>query len=310
MPAGVWSHRTIRGILVNETYIGTAYWGKHETITKTTRRVRPASEWIAFTVDPIIDSATFEAAQRALQHHKAIATRNRKHEYLFVGGRLRCGRCGRSMRGFCRRGGIHYYMCSSHQNVSDPALRCSGSLRADVVEPRIWEVIQRILDHPEILATEVAKQEATVEEDRADVRQELALIEIALTKCEREDTRWLAAFNDEAISHEELKAFRADITARRQSLLEEQARCEVKLDGIGQATGQVMGLVEYCAQVKRELHTFDMVEKRRALDALDITVGWIPNKPFNLKACIPLSSIVGNSPWCVVCTARHASRWP
>jgi site-specific DNA recombinase len=113
VPAGVWSHRTIRCILVNETYIGTAYWGKYETVTKTTRRARPASEWIAFTVDPIIDTATFEAAQRALQRHKAVATRNRKHEYLFVAGRLRCGRCGRSMRGFWRRGDVRYYMCSS-----------------------------------------------------------------------------------------------------------------------------------------------------------------------------------------------------
>jgi site-specific DNA recombinase len=53
------------------------------------------------TIPAIIDEQTFQAAQRSLQHHRGIATRNRKHDYLFLGGRLRCGRCGRHMTGAC-----------------------------------------------------------------------------------------------------------------------------------------------------------------------------------------------------------------
>ena len=47
----------------------------------------PESEWIRLTIPPILDAETFHAAQAALQQHRAIATRNRKHAYLLCGGR-------------------------------------------------------------------------------------------------------------------------------------------------------------------------------------------------------------------------------
>jgi hypothetical protein len=43
----------------------------------------------------IIDRDTFEAAQRQLERNRALATRNRNHDYLLIGGRFRCGRCAR-----------------------------------------------------------------------------------------------------------------------------------------------------------------------------------------------------------------------
>jgi site-specific DNA recombinase len=42
-PLGVWSHPTVRRILTNPAYMGQAVWGRHQNVTKTTRRRRP--EW-------------------------------------------------------------------------------------------------------------------------------------------------------------------------------------------------------------------------------------------------------------------------
>jgi site-specific DNA recombinase len=292
LPAGVWGHPTIRGILCNETYRGTAYWGKREQVTATTRRARPASEWLAFTVPSIIDSATFEAAQVALRRHKAIATQNRKHDYLFAGGRLRCGHCGRSMTGIWRRGGRRYYICSSHNNVQDPALRCSGSLRADVAETQVWNAIVRLLEQPEMITAEVAKQEASADEQRAALHQEEAVIEAALLKCDKEITRWNDAYASDVINLEELKAYRTDIAERRQSLLAHHAACQTQRESISQATGQVKKLIDYCVRVRQRLQTFDATEKGTAMEALDIRVHWTRGEPLGIQGCIPLDPIV------------------
>jgi site-specific DNA recombinase len=108
---GFWSPQRVQQMLRYEGYTGRAYWGKRQNISPTRRRPRPQSEWIALTIPTILDEATFQAAQQQLQRNRALATRNRKHDYLFGGGRFRCGRCGRAMTGFPWRG-VRYYRCN------------------------------------------------------------------------------------------------------------------------------------------------------------------------------------------------------
>ena len=154
LPPGVWGQQTVRQMLRNTAYKGEAIWGKQQNVTKTTRRRRPEHEWVRLPVPPIIDADTFEAAQQALRNHQRLASRNRKHEYLLFGGRLRCGR---GMSSLCRQRNIRYYLCNSQHQLTDPTLRCPGSLRADVVEPEVWGTVMRVLEHPELIAAEVAR---------------------------------------------------------------------------------------------------------------------------------------------------------
>jgi hypothetical protein len=51
----------------------------------------------------------------------------------------------------------------------------------------------------------------------------MELIETALAKCDREAQRWADAYAGEVINLDELKAYRAEIEARRRCLLTEQA---------------------------------------------------------------------------------------
>jgi site-specific DNA recombinase len=289
---GVWCHQSIRKILTNTAYRGDAAWGKRESVTKTTRRPRPQSDWHTFSVPVIIDAAIFEAAQVALTQHKACASRNRKHAYLFIEGRLRCGRCGRVMIGtYKAKGNARYYICTSARNVTDPALRCRGTLRAERVEGEVWEAVQRVLERPEIIAAEVARQEASAETQRVELLQEVACIDAALAKCDRESKRWDEAYAAEIVSLEELKAYRADIVTRRQQLMDERAQRQSQMEVIGQVAGQAKQLVTYCAQVSQQLQTFDLADKRLALKALDIRVRWTPGEPVDIQGSIPLDGL-------------------
>jgi site-specific DNA recombinase len=294
LPYGVWNHPTVRAILTYHGYTGDASWGKRERVKGTIRRARPASTWVAFRVPPIIDQATFEAAQDALKHHQRWASRNRKHGYLLGGGTLRCGRCGRAMSGMCR-GEIRYYRCGSRHSILDPALRCSGSLRADVVEAQAWAAVVRVLEQPELIATEVARQGSRAVEQRAEIGQHLALIAAGLVKCDREAQRWADAYAGEVINLVELKAYRADIELRRQSLLTEHATCQRQLDAIGEAAQHVDALTDYCTRVRQRLQTFDEAEKRIALTALDIHVRWTPGEPLKIEGSIPIGHIVDSA---------------
>jgi hypothetical protein len=291
-PAGTWQPTTVRNLLTSEAYTGRAAWGKRQNLPHSTRRrCTPESQWISLAVPPIIDAATFLAAKTALGRHKQTATRNRKHDYLFVGARLRCGRCGRGMTGASRRPGGWYYRCNSRYTITDRALRCSGSLRTDDVEQRVWAAIVQVLEQPELIAAEVRRQEASADEQRAEIRRQLEIIEAALAKCDREAQRWADAYAQEVINITELKGYRAEIEAR-QSLQAEYASGQAKLEAIGQALQHVEVLTDFCTRVHQRLHSFDNTEKRTALEALDIRVIWIPGQPLTIEGSIPVGEIV------------------
>jgi site-specific DNA recombinase len=287
---GIWNDASIHKILRNEAYTGRAYWGKNQRTSRTTSVRRPRSEWIEIPVPAMIDRATFDAAQHRLRRNQELSSRNCKHTYL-LSGYLHCGRCGRRMTGTAPKGGGRYH-CSSVHNTHDPHARCRGSMAAGALERQVWDAVTRLLEKPELIAAEVARQEAHAEEQRQGIHRELAAIDAALLKCDREAQRWADAYAGEVINLAELKAYRADIEKHRQSLLTQQAACQAKLEAIGQAVKQVEVLMGYCARVRQQLQTFDEAEKRRALEARDIRVRWTPGQHFTIEGSIPLDEIV------------------
>jgi site-specific DNA recombinase len=119
-PDGVWHPSTLSHILRNTAYIGTLYDGKTRRVPgkgnpdkKTRHRPVPREEWIPIAVPPIVDTAIFEAAQAQRTHQQQNSRRNRRHAYLFVNGRLRCGQCGSSMTGATHYEGYSTYRLSS-----------------------------------------------------------------------------------------------------------------------------------------------------------------------------------------------------
>jgi chromosome segregation ATPase len=194
------------------------------------------------------------------------------------------------MTGTAPKGGRRY-RCNSLTGLHDPDIRCQGSVQADEAERQVWDAVARLLAKPELIAAEVARQEAHADEQRQGIHRELAAIDAALTKCEKEAQRWAEAYAAEVISLEELKAYRADIGARRHSLLAEQHARQATLQAIGEAVQQVEALVGYCARVRQALQTIDAGEKRRAFEALNIRVTWTPGQALVIHGSIPMDAI-------------------
>lgn len=202
--AGEWHANTIPGLLRYEGYIGRMYYNKQKAAGKTRRTDRPRDEWVQVGIPTIIGDDVFQAVQDQLARNKALAQRNRKYDYLFVGGRLHCGRCGRAMTGEAPHG-VRRYRCSSRMTFADPSKRCKVYVNANGAEGRVWQAIEQVLQQPEIITAEVNRQQAGAEEQRTEILRDISRIEDTLATCDREEQRWAQAYVAEVINLEELK---------------------------------------------------------------------------------------------------------
>jgi hypothetical protein len=115
----------------------------------------------------------------------------------------------------------------------------------------------------------------------------LSLVEDALAKCAREEQRWAQAYAAQVISIDEIKGYRAEIGARRESLIEQRQVLETRQQTIGQVVEHVEALIGYCERVRQRLQTFDAAEKRLAFEALNVRVTWTPGQPLAIKGTTP-----------------------
>jgi site-specific DNA recombinase len=286
MTAGVWHPATIAHVLHNTAYIGTMYEGKTQGLPgkqnpdkKTRHRRVPREEWIPITVPPIIDQATFEAAQVQLERNKSQSRRNHKHKYLLIGGRLRCAQCGRAMTGVINSSGGREYRCNRlpFQNIRVPHVR--RIVQATAIEPLVWTAVERVLNNPGLIAAELERRREGTSAQQADLDRERQHYTRQLAQCDKDLKRWEAAYLGEAIDLADFKAKRAEVDARCASVEQELVRLDDQQRLIEQAKLETACLIEYCTRVRSKLQHLTLEEKQQALETLNITVTWHPEWP-------------------------------
>ncbi|MBP9711539.1 MAG: recombinase family protein [Candidatus Pacebacteria bacterium] len=162
---GVWSTSTLSTLLRNRTYIGEAHYGasyavvpqkplKQETykkIKKTSRKMKPESEWIKIPVPKIIDEDVFNRVGQKLKSSFILSRRNTKNEYLLA-GQIWCV-CGQRRAGEGPQKGKHlYYRCSGRVNSFPlPSLCNEKGLNARIVDKMVWQEIIQLISSPERL---------------------------------------------------------------------------------------------------------------------------------------------------------------
>jgi site-specific DNA recombinase len=296
---GIWSKGSVHHILRNEVYIGRMYYNKFQRVpgiqdpTRRTRAIqRDPSEWQMIPVPALIDEATFEAVQAQLQRNAELGQRRRKYEYLFLAGRLRCGRCGGAMSGFNTPRGQRRYRClrPRWQIAETDIPFCRGGVNADMLESQVWTTVEDVFNDPERIAAEIVRQHENVDARHLGLERETQLLTTALARCDRELKRWEEAYLGEAITLEDFKAKKAEVDARRDSLLAERSRLEEQARQLEHQRVAVTSLVDYCRLVRANLATFDIHDKRKALEALSIVVAWEPGAPPQIQGSIPMDA--------------------
>ncbi len=101
-----WNVASVRGILKNPAYTGTAYGNRTRIVPATLRksallpvgpglsyRYRPREEWIGVPVPALISHEIFDRVQEKLAHNQQCSARNNTHFPYLLRALVSCGRC-------------------------------------------------------------------------------------------------------------------------------------------------------------------------------------------------------------------------
>jgi len=139
----IWHTYSIRRMLTNEVYIGSVVQGMSENVSykSTKKRRKSKSEWdiVEGVHEPIISRDVWERTQRLIAE-KPKST-NRYSEPNVFSGKVRCAKCGGSMRIFYNRHN-RYFRCSTKFVAAD---RCEGEyISENVLEKIVLEEIRKL----------------------------------------------------------------------------------------------------------------------------------------------------------------------
>jgi site-specific DNA recombinase len=296
----VWHSPMIQRILTSETYIGCMHYGKrenlpkdHETGKRPPCRWRPKEEWVLIPVPPIIDEATFAAAQAQAERNAQNSRRNRRNDYLLVNARLRCGQCKRAMRWvFNKKGGA--YCCTGHRYLNETL--CRGRVSAAALEEHVWHRFKYTLRHPELIAAQLEDLKQMAGSEQSDLWRDRRGFEAQLARCAQDLKKWEDAYENDVITLMDFKEKKAMIDARRASVEQELARLAEQQHRLEYIDVKRTAIADYCQRVSSRLKKYTRDEKREALEVFDIVVTWYPDKSIDIKGVIPIE-FATHIPW-------------
>lgn len=232
-----WQFTTVRRILQEPAYQGSAYYNRHQTDSEAIGqprragrgrlqapryKLRPADEWITIPVPAIVSAELWQEVQEQLQMNKRFAQRNnQKYPYL-LRGLLTCGRCGHTLVGRTAPAGA-VYACQ-HGGVKrapdvDPH---SCIIAADELEPLVWQALTELLCQPTRL---VSAWRAWLEPQPAEPNQ-LNHLQRRQRDLEKQWQRLLDLYQDDLIDKTQLRQRKDLIEAEQKRLTD---RCQQAL---------------------------------------------------------------------------------
>lgn len=230
-----WGSATIGRLLRQPAYKGSAYYNRYQSdpsaiglprqsgrghLSHPRYNERPAEEWIHCPVPPLVEEALWAKVQEQLEMNSRFAQRNSHRSYL-LRGLLVCHVCEHTLQGRSQKNGHPRYVCTFGAKLCPPGLpKHTTSIRADLIEPMVWDALQALLDDPQRIedAWLALHQQQQVEPS------DLLFLERRRKSLVKERERLLDAYQAEILTLEELTLRHNDIAAESHSLDERLAK--------------------------------------------------------------------------------------
>ena len=180
-----WHPATVCGMLKNPAYMGSAAFGRTRVGARRLR-LRPqrgqseqprypvsrysvdAEKWVRIPVPAIISGDLFSVVQEQLQENRKRARQGVRGGRHLLQGLAVCKRCGyafyaTTMKVVGSSGTLHqytYYRCTgTDANRFGGERICSNKqIRADIIEPVVWNEVCRLIENPARLAAEYQRR--------------------------------------------------------------------------------------------------------------------------------------------------------
>jgi site-specific DNA recombinase len=183
-----WDRATVRGILLNPAYTGTAKYGKTRLVPRSQRRrpkrgdppvprqekvarVTDVAEQEAIAVPALIHSEWFHAAAVVLAENRRRYREQKKGATFLLSGLLLCQRCGSAYCGRRSQAGRYvYYRCLGTDKYRQGGeRRCNNASVNARVEEAVWGDLCALLKDPERLRREFEQRLERTQEPSADL---------------------------------------------------------------------------------------------------------------------------------------------
>ncbi len=235
-----WCSTTVRDILKNEAYTGTAYFGKTQPsegiegriyrTAKGEKRGRPVSAtkqrpkelWIPIRVPQIISESDFEMAQHKLIENRKKSSRNTRKPSILQ-GLLVCGYCRGSYYKKVRSSKYSYYSCGRRLNGMGC---CAPSIKQKELDDIVWRHVIDLLKEPDLIEAEIMRRR---QENDSIKKNELTIKDLDkdLARISKTRDKLLDAYQEgETLTLDELKQRLRELELRHKAVLKEKRSLE------------------------------------------------------------------------------------
>ncbi|MDO8676642.1 MAG: tRNA 2-thiouridine(34) synthase MnmA, partial [Candidatus Azambacteria bacterium] len=218
-----------------------------------------------------------------------FAKRCTKQTYLLQ-GLIRCAKDGLQYRGHQEKSDVIYYYCKSRAN-NTPQENCkSPYLRADQIEPMVWDTVKSILENPEEVFN-TFRDESILNEERAkSIEGRLDYISDAIKKLEVAKKRITEAFKAEAMTLPEFRKEKTDIELSEEKLISERDALMMKLNVQHDVSAKIDLFKETCHKFLSKINDPKIVTERLKKDIIKLIIDEVVIEGERVKifATIPL----------------------
>jgi site-specific DNA recombinase len=292
-----WDRATVWGMLRNPAYAGRAAFGKTAIAhgdrpalnrtgrlagktrsTNSTVRERDTGEWVEVAVPAIIDEATFELAARRLADNKRFATRNSITPSL-LRGLVACQACSyayyrTSMRTSKRK--ISYYRCIGSDGWRHEGGKICDNrpVRADQLEPLVWDHVTRLLTDPTLIEGELERRLSQLRAANPATAQR-ARLERDLARATTGITRLLAAYQEQLLTLDELRERMPELRKREATVRGQLDALDAELVDHETYLKLAENLDSFLARLREGIHDASDEDRQRVLRAVvrEVLVG-------------------------------------
>jgi site-specific DNA recombinase len=283
-PTGVahWTANTVRLILLNPCYTGSACANRIRTRPATRRKsplqpigpgeswsFTPAEEWIRIPIPAIIAQEVFARVQARLATNQQMARRSTRHDEL-LRSLVQCGQCHLQCHGHFRSPDYYYYLCRGKQNAVSSChdQRCpTRYIPADQLETLVWQDLCEVIQHPELitLALERAQRGAWLPDE---IQHRQATIQQALRSPDRQRERLLAAYLAEALELPEFERRQRELVQQRDDLQIQARQLAHVSDQLDQARAAIPTIQALCERLQVGLAQATFAQRREVIELL------------------------------------------
>jgi site-specific DNA recombinase len=300
-----WTGGSVRGILQNPSYTGTAYGNRTRTVPSQRRqsalqpvgrgqsqRLRPKEEWIPLAVPAIVTQEVFDQVQEKIAQNPRLATRHNTRNSYLLRALVSCGSCGWNAPARFAHHGYPYYVCRGRSDD-----RCSAPyIPAHDLDEVVWHDLVVVLTDPQQLALALERAHGGQWLPQ-DVRARQESMRRALAHLQRQQQRLLEAYLAGVVELPEFERTRDEVRRREESIREQQRQLEAQARAQLDLQAMATSMETFCGQVRAGLEQARF-DQRRGLVELLIDRVIVTGKQVEIRYVVPTSPKGPHQPFC------------